>query len=93
MGLRIDSVVHLLPFVKSSHTTSGEEIVVHELVITESWELGDEFVSTDEVLGCENVGLEHPEESVLNDDPVGDINVDDSDDSEPILQFNELSPH
>jgi len=33
------------------------------------------------------VGLEHHEESVLNDDPVGDIDVNDNDDSEPIVRL------
>ena len=46
MGLGIDSVAHLLPFVKSSHTTLEEEIVVHEPVFTKLRELGDDSLST-----------------------------------------------
>ena len=55
--------------------------------MTESRVVADESLSTDKFLGGENVGLEHPEEFVLNDDSVGDIDVDDSDDSEPIVRF------
>jgi len=73
--------------VKPSHTTLGEEIVVHESFITESRAVRDESLSVDEFLGGENVGLEHLEEFVLNDDPTVDLDVDDSDDSEPIMRF------
>ena len=59
VGLRIDSVAHLLPFVNPSHTTIGKEneIVVHESFMTESREVADESLSTDHFLGCENVFL------------------------------------
>jgi len=60
--------------------------------MNESREVGNESLSTNEFLGYENVVLEDPEESVLNDDPVGDIDVDDSDDSEPIVPFKQTKP-
>jgi len=87
MGLKIDSVVHLLPFVKPSYTTLGDEIGVYESFMTKSRKVTDESLSIDEFLGGENVAPKHPEESVLNDDLVGDIDVDHSDDSKPIVRF------
>ena len=36
--------------------------------------------------------IEHLKESILNDDPFGDIDVDDSDDSETILRFKRTKP-
>ena len=92
MGLKIDNVAHLLPFVKPSHTTIEEEGVVYESFLPESRQVGDESLSMDEFFGCENVGLEHPKESVLNIDRVGDIDVVDSDDSKPILRFKRTKP-
>ena len=72
MGLRIDSIAHLLPYVQPSHTTLREEILVHEPFMIESREMGDESLSTDEFLGSENVRLKHFEEFVLNDDPISE---------------------
>ena len=43
-------------------------------------------------LGYENVGLENLEEAVLNEDLVGDIDVDDSDDFKPLLWFKKTKP-
>jgi len=85
VGLRIDSVAHLLPFVKSPHTTRGEEAVAYESFLYESRELGDASFSTDELLGCENVDSEQAEESVLNIDRVGDIDSD--------VWFKQTNPH
>ena len=45
-----------------------------------------------QLVGCENVGLEHLKESILNDNWVGDIDIDDSDESEPILRFKRTKP-
>ena len=84
VSLRINSVSHLLPCVKSSHATGGEEGMANESFFSESRELGGGSFSIDDLLGCENVGSEQAEESVFNIDRVGDI---DSDDSEPILRF------
>jgi len=92
VGLRIDSVSHLLPFVKSSRTTRGEEGVAYEPFLPGSRELGVESFSTNDLLGCENVGSEQVEQSILNVDRVGDIDVDDSEDSEPILRFKRTKP-
>jgi len=76
--------------VNSSQKTLGEEIEVCNSIVTESREVGIEFLSTDKFLGCDNVGVENLEEPVLNDDSIGGIDVDD------ILNLscgsNELSP-
>jgi len=90
--LRIDSVAHLLPFVKSSHTTGGEKGVSYESFFPESKELGVESLSMDDLLVCENVGSKHDKESVLHADQVGDIDVNDNEDSEPILRFKQTKP-
>ena len=92
VDLMIDSLVHFLPFVNSSQKTLGEEIVVYDSVMTKSREVGNESLSTDEFLGCDNVVDENLEESILNDELVGEIDVDDSYDSEPILQFKRTKP-
>ena len=44
-------------------------------------------MSSKEFLGCVDVVVENLEEPVLNDDAVGDIEVDDSDESKTILRF------
>jgi len=55
VGLRIDSVAHLLAFVESSPTTGGEDGVACESFLPESRELGVESLSTDDLMGCENI--------------------------------------
>ena len=48
VGLMIGSVAHLLPFANPSQKTIEEEIVVYDSVMTESREMGNESLSTDE---------------------------------------------
>ena len=73
VGLTISCVAHLLPFVNPSQKTMGEEIMVYDSGMIESREVANESVSIDEFLGCDNVVIDNLEESVLNDDPVGNI--------------------
>ena len=66
--------------------------MVYDSVMIESRQVSNESLLTDKFVGCDNVVVEHLDESALNDDPVGNIDVDDSDDSEPILWFNRTMP-
>ena len=70
----------------------GKEMVVYDSVMAESREVGNESMSTDEFLGCVNVVVENLEEPVLNDDLISDIDVDESDEAEPILLFKQTKP-
>ena len=87
VGLSIGSLAHLLPFVNPSQKVMGKEMVVYDSVVAESREVGNESMSTEEFSGCGNVVVENLEELVLNGDPVGDIDVDNSDEYETILRF------
>ena len=66
--------------------------MVYDSVMTESREVDNESMSTDEFLGCDIVIVENLEEYVLSDDPVGDIEVNDSDEFELILGFKRTKP-
>ena len=62
-------------------------MVVYDLVVAKSREVGNESVSFEEFLGCDDMVVENIKGPVLNDDPIGDIDVEDSDEFETILWF------
>ena len=87
VGLSLGSLTDLLTFVNPPQKVTGKEIVVDDSILAEPREVGNESMSTEQFLGCDNMVVGNLEEPILNYVLVGDIDVDDSDESETILRF------
>ena len=59
MGLSNGSLAPFLPFVNLSQKVTEKEMVVYDSIMAESREVGNESLSTDEFLGCDNVVVEN----------------------------------